>query len=107
MNLEAYFDFLSPTDIRIKGHRIGIETIISRFLDGHSPEEIRSEYPDLSLEKIYATITFYLSKKDSIDDYLTQLRQWKDSRYQEWLQNPSPLIERLRRLKEHWGLLEV
>jgi hypothetical protein len=107
MNLEAYFDFLSPTDIRIKGHRIGIETIISRFLDGHSPEEIRSEYPDLSLEKIYATITFYLSKKDFIDDYLTQLRQWKDSRYQEWLQNPSPLIERLRRLKEHWGLLEV
>lgn len=107
MNLEAYFDFLSPTDIRIKGHRIGIETVIYRFLDGYSPEEIRSEYPDLSLEKIYATITFYLSKKDIIDDYLIQLKQWRENRYQEWLQKPSPLIERLRGLKEEWGILEA
>ena len=26
MQLEDYFDFLAPDDIRIKGHRIGIET---------------------------------------------------------------------------------
>jgi hypothetical protein len=26
MQLEDYFEFLSPTDIRVKGHRIGIDT---------------------------------------------------------------------------------
>ncbi|MEY2978458.1 MAG: DUF433 domain-containing protein [Prochlorotrichaceae cyanobacterium] len=102
--LETYFDFLSPTDIRIKGHRIGIETVISRFIDGYSPEEIRSEYPDLSLEKIYATIIFYLSKKDTVDIYLDKIKTWQNDRYQAWLENPSPLIKRLQNLKKEWGI---
>ena len=59
MQLEDYFIFLSPDDIRIKGHRIGIDNILFYFLEGYSPEEILSIYPDLSLEKIYATITYY------------------------------------------------
>jgi hypothetical protein len=28
MELEGYFDFLAPDDIRIKGMRIGIETVL-------------------------------------------------------------------------------
>jgi hypothetical protein len=28
MQLEAYFAFLAPNDIRIKGHRMGIETVL-------------------------------------------------------------------------------
>jgi hypothetical protein len=28
MELESYFDFLAPGDIRVKGTRIGIETIL-------------------------------------------------------------------------------
>ncbi len=31
MQLENYFDFLSPEDIRIKGSRIGIETILYEY----------------------------------------------------------------------------
>jgi hypothetical protein len=31
MQLEDYFDFLSPTDIRLKGHRIGIDTVLSYY----------------------------------------------------------------------------
>jgi hypothetical protein len=28
MQLEDYFEFLDPDDIRIKGHRIGIDNVI-------------------------------------------------------------------------------
>jgi len=28
MELETYFDFLAPDDIRVKGTRLGIETIL-------------------------------------------------------------------------------
>jgi hypothetical protein len=28
MQLEDYFDFLAPNDIRVKGTRVGIETIL-------------------------------------------------------------------------------
>ena len=33
MLLEDYFDFLSPDDIRIKGHRIGIDNVLEPFLE--------------------------------------------------------------------------
>jgi hypothetical protein len=32
MQIEDYFDFLSPDDIRIKGHRIGIESVLNEFI---------------------------------------------------------------------------
>ena len=59
MLLEDYLDFLSPDDIRIKGHRIGIQDVIKYYLSGYSPEEISEELPSLNLEKIYAIITYY------------------------------------------------
>lgn len=39
MQLEDYFDFLSPEDIRIKGTRIGIEHILYEYIH-------RAETPD-------------------------------------------------------------
>ncbi|MFM7579998.1 MAG: DUF433 domain-containing protein, partial [Microcystaceae cyanobacterium] len=42
-------------DIRLKGHRIGIENILKYYLNGYSPEEILSELPSLNLEKIIET----------------------------------------------------
>ena len=32
MQLEDYFNFLAPNDIRLKGTRVGIETIIYDFI---------------------------------------------------------------------------
>jgi hypothetical protein len=32
MQLEDYFNFLRPDDIRLKGSRIGIETILYEYL---------------------------------------------------------------------------
>jgi hypothetical protein len=32
MILEDYFDFLAPNDIRVKGTRVGIETILSDYV---------------------------------------------------------------------------
>lgn len=99
MQLEAYFEFLSPDDIRIKGHRVGIDTVLEPFLNGFSPEVIATDYPELSLEKIYATITYYYHKQPEVEAYLQRLRQWREQHYQDALQNPSPMAERLRRLK--------
>ena len=32
MQLEDYFDFLAPADIRLKGTRVGIETILYDYI---------------------------------------------------------------------------
>ncbi len=41
------------------------------FLEGYTPEEINAIYPDLSLEKIYATITYYLQNRQKIGLFST------------------------------------
>ena len=99
--LEDYFDFLDPNDIRIKGHRIGIDNVIDYYLTGCTPEQIREHFPSLNLEKIYATITYYLHNSEEIDAYMERLNSEREQRYQEWLTaEPSPAIKRLRAIRD-------
>lgn len=100
MRLEDYFDFLSANDIRIKGHRIGIDDVLWYYLDGYTPEEIVANLPTLTLEQIHAAITYYLHNRTEMDAYLNRLASWREARYQEWAAQPSPVVERLRKLKE-------
>lgn len=99
MELENYFEFLSEDDIRIKGTRIGIETVLDDYLDGTSPEEIAVRYRSLTLEQVYATITYYLQNRAKVDAYLTAWRQYTDQSSRMQDRNPSEVIKRLRRLK--------
>jgi uncharacterized protein (DUF433 family) len=91
---------MSEDDIRIKGHRIGIDNVLFYFFEGYSPEEIKAIYPDLSLEKIYATITYYLHNRNDIDAYLLRLKTWRETHYQEALISPSFQREKMKRIKQ-------
>jgi uncharacterized protein (DUF433 family) len=99
MKLEEYFDFLALDDIRLKGHRIGIDDVLWYYLEGYTPEEIAANLPTLSLEEIHATITYYLHNRAEINAYLSRLAAWREARYREWAAHPSPLVKRLRELK--------
>ncbi len=99
MRLEDYFDFLSPEDIRLKGHRIGIDDVLYYYLEGYTPEEIAANLPTLSLEQIHATITYYLHNRAKVDAYLSRLATWREQRYREWEADPSPVVQRLRALR--------
>ena len=51
MELEAYFDFLAPDDIRIKGTRVGIESVLYEYIHrDRTPEVIQAHYPTLTLD---------------------------------------------------------
>ena len=99
MELESYFDFLSPEEIRIKGTRIGIETVLEDYLEGASPEEIRVRYRPLTLEQVYAALLYYFRNQAQMDAYLQAGRACMAQSWQEWQQHPSPAITRLRALK--------
>lgn len=50
---EYYFNFLAADDIRIKGHRIGIETVLYEYLyRERTPEEIAKIYTTLTPEEV-------------------------------------------------------
>lgn len=90
MLLEDYFDFQRPDDIRLKGTRIGIETILYDFIHrARTPEEIAQTYPSLNLEQVYATILYYLHNKEAVTKYVADWLDW--GHQQRKLQELNPL----------------
>jgi uncharacterized protein (DUF433 family) len=69
MLLEDYFERYSTNTIRLRGHRIGLEDILELYDEGYSAEQIALEFPELTLEQIHATLTYYWHNQKEIDDY--------------------------------------
>lgn len=100
MQLEDYFNFIAADDIRLKGTRIGIETILFDYLfRAKTPEEIAQTYPSLVLEQVYATILYYLQNKQAVEAYLQDWLEWGDRMRTQQKQNPNPVVEKLKKLK--------
>ncbi|NES18129.1 MAG: DUF433 domain-containing protein [Symploca sp. SIO3E6] len=100
MQLEDYFNFLSTEDIRVKGTRIGIETILYDYIHrARTPEEIAQTYPSLSLEQVYATILYYLHNKEAVSQYVADWLEWSHQQRKAQQLNPSPSALRLRQLR--------
>jgi uncharacterized protein (DUF433 family) len=100
MQLEDYFDFQASNDIRIKGHRVGIESILYEYIfNERSAERIAKRFPTLTLEQIYATILYYLHNKPQVDQYLSDWLEHGRRMQAEQERNPPPVVLRLRRLK--------
>ncbi len=99
MQLEEYFAFLAPNDIRVKGTRVGIETILYDFIyRSRTPEDIVAAYPSLTLEQVHATVTYYLHNKENVTAYLVNWFENAKRRREEQNRNPSPAILRLRQI---------
>ena len=92
MGLESYFDFLAQDDVRLKGTRVGIETVLEDYLNGASPEEIGARYRSVTLEQVYATITYYLHNQREVDVYLARWRAYCDAAWQEQERNPPEIV---------------
>jgi uncharacterized protein (DUF433 family) len=101
MQLEDYFNFLALDDIRIKGSRIGIETVLYEYIyRSRTPEEIAQTYTSLSLEQVYATILYYLHNKESVGKYIADWLEWGHQQRKAQALNPPPGIVRLRKIKQ-------
>jgi len=97
MQLEDYFDFLAPDDIRIKGHRVGIESVLYEYLfRERTPEQIAQRFPSLTLEQIYATILYYLSHREQVETYVKDWLEWGEQMRAEQRRNPPPVVLHLR-----------
>jgi len=96
MQIEDYFDFVADTAIRIRGTRVGIETVIDAYRAGAAPEEILIRYPTLSLQQIYVTIAYYLMNQERLDAYVQRVRAEQEAGWQEQQRAGTPFIRELR-----------
>ncbi len=99
MQIEDYFDFFGNGDIRIRGHRIGIEDVLYEYIcNDRTPEELAIRFPTLNLEQIYAAILYYLRNKESISRYMDEWAEHGNRMRELQNRNPSPAIMKLRRI---------
>jgi len=96
MELESYFDFINDNAIRLKGTRIGIESILKDYNLGATPEEIVIRYPILSLQQVYASITYYLANREAVNAYLERVKQQQEEAWEEQEHHPSEFVRSLR-----------
>ena len=58
----------------VVGSRVSLDSIVYAFLAGQSAEAIGQAFTVLTLEQVYGALTFYLSHREAIDEYLAAQR---------------------------------
>lgn len=81
-------------DIRLTGHRIGLEDVVFFYEQGYSPEMLWETFPTLALSHIHKTIGFYLDHVPQGAAYVEQ-RTAEGQRLKANLP-PSPSLAELR-----------
>ncbi|MEZ4864402.1 MAG: DUF433 domain-containing protein [Caldilineaceae bacterium] len=100
MQIEDYFDFASPEQIQIKGHRILIDDVLHEYIhNAMTPDELAERFPTLTLEEIYATLLYYVRNKAEIDRYLTANLEYAHQCWLEQQAHPTPDMVRLRKIR--------
>ncbi|MCU0544133.1 MAG: DUF433 domain-containing protein [Oscillatoriaceae cyanobacterium Prado104] len=108
MQLEDYFEFLRPDDIRVKGTRVGIETILYDFIyKKRTPEEIAQSYRTLNLEQVYATILYYLHNREAVTAYINDWLAWSEKMLEEQRRNPPPVVAKLMKFKAEREAMKI
>jgi len=83
--------------VRVANTRVTLDTVVTAFMEGCTPEEIGEQYPSLRLSDIYWVIGYYLRHRDAVHAYLTERQHQAEKNRQEAEHrcNPIGIRERL------------
>ncbi|HAC65108.1 MAG TPA: hypothetical protein DCF68_16655 [Cyanothece sp. UBA12306] len=108
MELENYFEFLSEDDIRLKGTRVGIESILYEYIyKQRPPEEIIKHFSGITLEQTYATVLYYLHNKETVSKYIADWLEWGHQQRKKQQLSPHPAVARLQNLRQKKQQLNI
>ncbi len=101
-------DFIERRDggYSFVGSRVSLDSVVCQFLHGESPEAILQAFPSLSLVQVHGGITFYLSRRSEIDQYLKR----GEARFEELAQasrEANPLLYAKLKAAKHGTLNRV
>jgi len=81
-------------EIVLTGHRIGLYSVVDRYQQGQTPDQIHAEFPTLEPDLIRRVIAFREAHPDEVDSYVAEYRADLDR--QEAASEPSPAVLRIR-----------
>ena len=98
--LENNFTVLAENDIRVKGTRVGIETILYEYIHNSKTPIVIADryYYSLTVEQVYATILYYLQNQEKVGAYLDDYLKYCQTAREEYEKDPPPGVARLREL---------
>src|SRR3954469_19595093 len=64
--------------IRLAGTRVSLDSVVHHFNLGATAEEIAQKFPPVELADVYAAITYYLTHRESVEEYLRQQEEEGD-----------------------------
>ena len=95
MNIEDYFDFSDPTEIRIQGHRIWMHDVLREYIHRErTVEELAERFPTLKRDELLAALLYYHRNKDALDEHLADFLD--DCRRARETHKDDPFYARLR-----------
>ena len=56
----------------VAGTGVSLDSVVIRFQEGASPDEIVQSFPTLKLSQVYGVIAYYLENEKIIDDYIVE-----------------------------------
>jgi uncharacterized protein (DUF433 family) len=71
--------------MRIGQTRVRLDTVITAWRQGESPEQIVENFDVLDLADVYAVISYYLHHRAEVEEYMTKNRQegeWLRAEYE-------------------------
>jgi len=65
--------------VRLSGTRVPLETVVSVFHQGATPEEVVHRFPVLDLADVYAVVGYYLRHRDEVQQYMARQTERAES----------------------------
>lgn len=84
--------------VRVANTRVTLDTVVTAFLEGCTPEEIGEQYTCLKLPDIYLIIGYYLKHQEEVHAYLVERQLQGETNRHEVEQRFSPIGIRERLL---------
>jgi len=84
--------------VRVAKTRVTLDTVVSAFLEGCTPEEIGEQYASLQLSDIYLVIGYYLRHREEVHTYLAERQRQAAAIQREVEQRFNPVGVRARLL---------
>lgn len=100
MQFDDLFDLWEPDDIRLKGHRIGLDDVLTLYESGMTAAEIADYFGTLKSRQIEDVIAYYLLHRAELDPAVNAQLRYAAEQTQQAEQHPSERALRMRTLLE-------